>query len=177
MYTFLFLHQLHSPSSNHLHCIFPVVLLYKHKIFNYLCLFYLASFLLHYKLQSSHQIDLYILNFNCHHGFGQSRLSIKTFKIQYTNTHSRICQKLNICTKLFALKQKMTLIVTKHNDNHMCVTLEAQAQISLSEFQHTVMPTCQMTQLAQENKEKACQSPPSFILDQVLSFTQCLYKI
>lgn len=69
----------------------------------------------------------------------------------------------------------MTLIVTKYNDNHMYVTLEAQAQISLSVFQHTVMQTCQMTQLVQENKEKACQSPQAFILDQVLSFAQCLY--
>lgn len=63
----------------------------------------------------------------------------------------------------------MTLIVTKYNECRMCVSLEPQAQISLSEFQRTLMQTCQLTQLAQETKEKACQSRQGFLLDQVLS--------
>lgn len=63
----------------------------------------------------------------------------------------------------------MTLIVTKYNECRMYVSLEPQAQISLSGFQHTLMQTCQMTQLAQENKEKACQRHQGFTHDQVLS--------
>lgn len=76
---------------------------------------------------------------------------------------------MNICTEPFALKQKMTLIVTNYNERRMYVSLEPQAQISLSEFQRTLMQTCQVTQLAQENKEKPCQSHQGFTLDQVLS--------
>lgn len=63
----------------------------------------------------------------------------------------------------------MTLIVTKYNECRMHVSLEPQAQISLSEFDCTLMPACQVTQLAQENKEKACQSHQGFPLAQVPS--------
>lgn len=63
----------------------------------------------------------------------------------------------------------MTLIVTKYSECHMYVLLEPQAQISLSEFDCILMLTCQMSQLAQENKEKACQSHQGFPLAQVPS--------
>lgn len=63
----------------------------------------------------------------------------------------------------------MTVIVTKYSDCRMYVSLEPEAQISLSEFDCALMLTCQVTQLAQENKEKACQSHQGFPLAQVPS--------